>query len=366
MRRIIAEATVLLLCLASASAAAQIPAGIVIRDQWMTGRVTACFDAGSPNARREEILIDCPFPQGEYTGEILTLRGRNVSQTDVRRALRASEQSGDGEIHINRDGVRYIHTGPIDPFAGITRKEAEKQAVEIGQRYFKALGLEVVSSPSCVERPYDYEAYMEQKRKQLTHMYSEIDVMLDRAAAQWKRTHKYETHEAAYTRVDFDIMIDGMRLWGNPSYAAGYADEPDAWCGLDISASVLVSDSGVLVEAWVSCIPEISGRRQPEEGELEQYAALLDAHRTMPLLLAESWEEALELALSGERQEAGISANQEERPYRNQDMAETITAYGSRSVITDIYPCLATISESEWAMFWHIETRQEFSDGWRY
>lgn len=368
MRRIIAETAALLLmmCMASVSAAAQIPAGIVIRDQRMTGCVTACFDAGSPNECQEEILVDCSFPQGEYTGEILTLRSRNVSRDNVRRALRAAGQSGDGEVYINSDGVRYVHTEPIDPFAGVTREAAQKQAVEIGRMYFEALGLEVVKSPSHVERPYDYEAFIEQKRTQLNHQYSDVAVMLDRAAAQWKRTRKYETREAAYTRVDFDIMVDGMRLWGNPSYPAGYADEPDAWYGFDVSASVLVSDSGVLVEAWASCIPEIAGRRQPEEGELEQYAALLDAYRTAPLVLAESWEEALELALSGERRTAGLAANHEDRPYRNQDIAEAITAYGSRSVITDIYPCLTTVSESEWAMFWHIETRQEFSDGWRY
>lgn len=368
MKHLIAEMTVLILliCSCAVSAAGEIPAGITIEGQKMTGTIMARFGMDDESGREEEILVDCMAPQGVYSGEIFKMEARHFSKRDMQKALRAIGQSGQGRFISSRNEATYINTERIEPEADISREEAAEQAVEIALRYFDALGVEVVRTPSHVERPYDYDAYIEETQERLSHMYSDTSVLMEAAKAQWKRTRKYETREAAYTLVKFDVMADGIRIWNQPSYPAGYEDEPDAWAGFGTSVSILVSDSGVIVEASASDALKIKERRTPEEGELERFAQLLYAHLTPPLVLAESWQEALNAVLTGAPGRGDWSAYTEDRPYQNQYMNEPITAYGSRTVITEIYPCLSTISEDEWAMFWHIERKGKYADGCRY
>ena len=368
MKHIIAEFMILLLLLCGRAAPSMCEnlEGIIINNQRMEGEVSACFLSGCDNERSELILVDCLVPQTNYEREVLVIENRFFSKTDMQNALRMVGQKDQGRFINNQDEMVYINTDRINPAADITEEEALEQAVEIGLAFFDALGVEVVRTPSHVERPYDYDSYIECRSEILAHQFSDTSVLMDAAKAQWKRTHKYETREAEYTLVNFDVMVNGMRIWNQPSYPAGYTDELDAWIGFGVSASVLVSDSGVLVEARANHIPEIKGKRLPEMGELERFAEHLYGYRTLPLVMADTWQEALMLVLSDASSVGGIGPNTEERPYQNQHMDEPITAYGSRTVITEIYPCLSAISENELTMFWYIGSKQQYADGCRY
>lgn len=339
---------------------------ISIKDGRMTGTVTAIFGKGTQFESDEELLLDCAVPDDSYTPEIFRMGYRYIGKADVQRALWTIGQNDEGTYICSEEGTTYIHTAKIDPSARISKEEAERQAVEIGIQYFEALGIDVVKVPVSIERPYDLESYMEQSSELYSHAYSDTSSFMKSAEEQWKKTHRYETRTPSYTRVTFAVMVDGMRVWTQPSYPAGYSDEPGARVGFEVSACVLVSDSGVLVEASTSYIPEIKGTRRLEEGEKEHHPILLNGVHRSPLIRADNWQEGLSTVLQDASGIGGLTKNAEDRPFQNRQMSEPIAAYGYQTVITDIYPCLSTISKDEWAMFWHIDCQQQFSDGWRY
>ena len=184
------------------------------------------------------------------------------------------------------------------------------------------------------------------------------------AKAQWKRTRKYETREASYTLVRFDVMAEGMRVWNQQAYPAGDEAEPDAWRGFAVSASVLVSDSGEIAEVSVSHIPEIKSIRPPKAGERERYEARL-LERRLPLVSADCWRDALTSIVQRDDCTGIVNRNTKEHVYQNQYMSAPVTAHGSRSVISGIHPCLFAVSEKEWMMFWYVDSQRQFEDGWR-
>ena len=324
----------------------------------ITGTIQSCIGAGTQHEYWETILVDCPLPLRAYTGEIIKTQARRFSKKDVQNALRAIGQSGQGRFISDATGFRFTSTEKPDPSADISREEAAKQAVQIGLRFFEALGVEVAAESAAAARPYDEEAYMRDAQERLAHSFSEIDVMLDRQRAQWKRMHRYDTRGPQYTRVSFHIVIDGMRVASWPSYPAGFPDEPDAKIAFDTGVSVLVSDSGVLVEAQAGIIPQVKERRMPRQEDAAAIAALQD----QSLLRAESWQEALEAAaLIGV-----LPRNEAEMPFQAEYLAEPITRYPSQAVITQVYPCLYTISQDEWVMIWQINSRQQYADGCRF
>ena len=242
--------------------------------------------------------------------------------------------------------------------ADISKEAAAEQAVRIGQSFFEALGVEVAAEPASVSRPYDEEEFMRAAQERLTHGFSEIDALMDRQRAQWKRRQKYETRGPQYTYVSFHIMTDGMYVASWPSYPAGFSDEPDARIAFDTGVSVLVSDSGLLVEAQAGCIPQVKSRRMPGEEEASAITAQLEPSH----IRAESWQTALRQA-----QQMGIlQRNSAEQSYKTEYLDQPITRYASRAVVTEIYPCLYTISKEEWVMIWQIESRQQYADGCRF
>lgn len=166
----------------------------------------------------------------------------------------------------------------------------------------------------------------------------------------------------AYTAVYFDLMVDGMRLWRDPSYPAHYADEPDAWEGLAVGADVIVSDSGVLVEAACNLFEIQSRRPIKDDPAYAYYIEALYDHWSL-VFPAQDWQDALHAVLADSR--LGLSWGVQEHPFQSPSMTEPVTAYGYSTVITQISPCLSTISRNEWAPFWTIETASEHSDGWR-
>lgn len=356
----------MLALLPSASPAQEDPlAGIVIEDGWMTGTVTAHFSVGSGNEFVDEIKVDCPEPPEAYPSEILTVADGYVSKKQMQQALKAAGQSTEGKFVNTRGSAGYTGNWNTEAASDISKEDAAEQAIEIGLKYFAALGVEVDPVPTSISRPYDYDAYMERQIRSYEHSFSDTSTFIDHAKAHWKRTSKYHPKQTEYTSVDFTILLDGMRLDQNPSYPAGYADEPDAWEGYSAGAHVIVSDSGVLVEASCTLL-EMTSRRPLEDDPvhetfLTQYQSLLQRK----LITADSWSTALSAALADSSHAGLLESNQEDAPYQNKDMDEPVIAYGSRTVITEIHPVLHTISRNEWAPFWTIETVREYSDGWR-
>lgn len=359
MKRIIAELALLLMLAFSAAACAQgdLPGDLVIENQRLTGTLEACFGAGSEYEQWETILVDCPLPAQAYTEEIIQTEYRRFSKKDVQKALEAIGQRSEVRFISYETGFRFTGMEKIDPSADITAEEAAEQAVQIGLSFFEALGVEVAVESASAERPYDEEACMLEAKERLIHGFSEINALLDRQRAQWKRRQKYETRGPQYTYVSFDIMTDGMRVASWPAYPAGFSDEPDAKIAFDTGVSVLVSDSGVLVEAQAGSIPRVKSRRMPQEKDAAAIALLEQSY-----IRVQSWQEALKQAC----QMGQMQRNSAETSFKTEYMDEPITRYASQAVVTQIYPCLYTISKDEWVMIWHIESKQQYADGCRF
>lgn len=360
MKHIIAELALLVFVAFSAAACAQddLLANLLIEDQRITGTIESCFGAGTEYEQWETILVDCPLPAQAYTEEIITTTYRRIVKKDVQNALKAIGQSDEGQFIADGNGFRFTRAEEREPSADISKAAAAEQAVRIGQSFFEALGVEVVVESAVVARPYDEEEFLRDAQERLSHGFSRIDVMLDRQWAQWKRMHKYETRGPQYTRVSFHIMTDGMRVASWPSYPAGFSDEPDAEIGFDTGVSVLVSDSGVLAEVQAGSIPQVKSRRMPQDKDDAAIETLLKRSH----IRAKSWQEALKQA----RQLGSLPRNSAEEPFQTEYMDEPITRYASQAVVTQIYPCLYTISKDEWVMIWHIESRQQCADGYRF
>ena len=362
MKHIIVNLLVFLLLLCPAALAQGDPLdGLIIEDSYVRGTVTGVF--GSDRIEKP-IKVDCPLPEKPYPAEILTLKKGYVSKKQMQSALRAAGQRMEGQFINPRGTAMFTGDWRAEAAADISNEEAATQAVRIGLAYFEALGVSVDPVPRSVSRPYDFDAYMARQTAVYEHAFSETSTFIENARAQWKRRMKYEEKQPAYTAVYFNLMVGGMRLWSDPSYPAHYADEPDAWEGFSTGAHVIISDSGVLVEA--SCdLFEIKARRPIEEDAVYiDFLKTFHQHGSNGVFPAQDWQDALHIALS-EPYIAGFSWGAEEQSYQNKYMTEPITAYGFSTVVTEIKPCLSAISRSDWAPFWRIETTAEFADGWR-
>lgn len=367
IRSILAEFTLLLLFCPAFGLAQQDPlAHVVVEGGWMRGSVTARFLAGTEEETAADILIACPIPEEPYPAEVLTVGYRHFSKKDVQRALRAIGQSDKGKYTNNREEAYYTRAISEDEaFADISREDAAAQAVAIGLAYFEALGVEIEPDVYTTYRPNDMEDDMAKMSLLYSHKYSDPSVFLERARAQYIRSHRYATDPPYYTCVSFHVMLDGMRLC-SPSYPAGYADEPDAWVGLSLCANVRVSDSGVLVGASTSCIPEIKSRRPMTDEDVEAYVDACMLHSgNCEFIAAEDGQTALLAALADSSRMGRLTGSGEDTVFQDERMTEPMTHYGSCGVITGIKPCLFTISKYEWIPVWNIESAAEYADGWR-
>lgn len=361
MKRIIGKIMMLLVLLYPTALAQEAALDhLTIEEGWMSGTVTAIS-----KSREYKIKMDCPIPENAYPSEVLTMEHRYISKKDMQQALEAVGQNTEGRFQNHRDYTKYTGNWSAEASAGITWEDAFEQATRIGLAYFDALGVEVERTPRYMDRPYDYNYYMKQHLTLFSHEYSDLSYQLSYLTPQWKRTHRYDPEQTAYTKIVFTVMVEGMRLWHHPSYPAGYTDEPDAWVAGSVSAHVIVSDSGILVEAVTDSIPEIRKRRPIKDGELEAYAARLYDQKTPPLIAADSWQAALSLALDQSNGAGALALGMDEQPYQNQYMANPGIRYARQGVITAIKPYLFTLSANEWTSFWFIESVEEYEDGWR-
>ncbi len=361
MRTIVNLLVFLLMLCPAALAQSDLLNDLTVEDGWVRCTATGVFGA---DRIQKPIRIDSPLPEDSYPAEILTLKKGYVSKKQMQSALRAAGQSTQGQFFNPRGSAMYTGDWRAKAAADISNEEAAAQAVRIGLAYFEALGVEVDPVPRSVSRPYDFDAYMEGQTAVYAHAFSDTSTFIDNARAHWKRRMKYEDKQPEYTAVHFNLMVGSMRLWSNPTYPAHYADEPDAWEGFSTGAHVIVSDSGVLVEAACDLF-EIKARR-PIEGDAvySDYLETFRQHGSNGVFPAQDWQNALYIALSNP-DIGGLSWGAEEQPYQNQYMTEPITAYGFSTVITGIKPYLSAISRSDWVLFWRIETTDEFADGWR-
>ena len=359
MKHIIVNLLILLLLLCPAEPAQSDPLdGIIVEDDWVHGTVTGIFGT---DQIEKPVKVDCPLPEASYPAEILTFSKGFVTKKQMQSALRAAGQSTQGQFFNPRGTAMFTGDWRAEAAADISKEEAAAQAVQIGLAYFEALGVEVDPVPRSVSRPYDFDAYMARQTAIYEHRFSEPSTFIDNARAHWKRRLKYEEKQPAYTAVYFNLMVGGMRLWSDPAYPAHYADEPDAWEGFSTGAHVIVSDSGVLVEAACDLF-EIKARR-PIEGDAA-YADYLEAldGKVNLIFPAQDWRDALCVALT-DSVGTVLTWGAEEAPYQNRDMTESIVAYGFSTVVTAIKPCLSAISRSDWAPFWRMETTEEYADG---
>lgn len=362
MKRMIVEILALLMLVSCPAALAQDDplAGIVMENGVISGTVTARF-----GSEWTALKIDCPVPESPYPAEILTVGKGRVSKRQMQAALQAAGQCADGQFLAKPGFARYTGDWRAPADADISKEDAAARATGIGLAYFDALGVEVERTPRGVYRPYDFEDTMDRQAVIYTHRYSDTTAFMEAARSLWKRAHKYDPGQSAYTRVDFNLALDGMRLWEVPSYPANYADEPDAWLCTPVDAHVIVSDSGVLVEA--SCDLFAIEFRRPLAGD-PAYAAYADALQSKwgPLFPATDWRDALTTVLTRHAPAAGLHTSVEDQPYQNQNMTQPVTAYGYDCVITGVKPYLTTMSESEWVPVWCIESMSEYPDGFRY
>ena len=359
--KILISAFVLLFSYPSAHSQENPLASLVITQDWISGMAAAEYGAGAEYETREEIKVDMPIPSEAYPAEILTLAKRSVSKKQMQEALAAAGQSTQGKFVHPRGSAIYTGDWNAEAGADISKEDAAAQAIDIALRYFEALGVEVDPVPYSISRPYDHDACMARQTEYYQHRFSDASTFIENAKATWKRQEKYHPKQSEYTSLSFYIQLDGRRLSSFTDYPAGYADEPDAKIGFSVSADAKVSDSGILVEA--SCpLFEIKKRRplladRAYEDYIRRFAQGHDG-RAIP---GENWQQALTLYLSSLQSEPFS----EERPYQNKNMAKPVIQYASRTVITGLEPVLYTLSENEWAPFWKIEVKNEFSDGWR-
>jgi len=334
-------------------------ANLIIQEDRVSGIAPARFGVGTEYETLSEIKVDFPLPSDAYPAEILTVSNRYVSKKQMQTALKAAEQSTQGQFINPRGTASYTGNWNAEASADISKEDAAAQAIGIALRYFEALGVEVDPVPYDVSRPYDYDAYIMKQTEYYQHRFSDTTAFIENANATWKRREKYQPRQKEYTHLSFYVQLEGMRLSSFNDYPAGYADEPDAWIGFPVSADAIVSDSGILVEA--SCpLFEIKKRRSLSGDPIyEDYINRSDGH--IQVIPAENWQQALTHYLS-DLQTIPFSA---EQPYQNQHMTKSIIQYASRIVITGLEPVLHTISEDEWAPFWKVEIKDEFSDGWR-
>lgn len=307
---------------------------IRVEDGRVSGQLTA--DNGTV------ITLDMPVPENPFPAEMLTVEYRRITKKEMQQALRAIGQSDEGSF---ADGVDGCYTGDwnAEASADISREEAAAQAVSIGLAYFDALGIDVARVPRYVSRPYEFECRL--GLMSYPHTVSEADAYIEyeRALFDSPRRRRTRPKQSAYTCVSFCVLLNGMYLDEVPSYPAGYADEPDARIGFSVTATVTVSDSGILVDASAGSIPVVKA--------------------ITPCDPLPDWQDDLEQLC---RDWGSLPFSYEEHTLYNEHIQKEVTVYAQRPVLVGLYPCLTTIAEDTWVPVWKsICTGEVLRDGYR-
>ena len=295
---------------------------IIIKDGWVTGQLTS--DTGVA------YLLDMPVPSASYPAERLTVEYLCFAECDVLAALNSIGQSPEGAVHVENDGFLYSGDWKAEASADISHDEAASRAVEIGLAFFDALGISVEREPKSIARPYEFD----DSDARYWTFFSQPQAYSDYARAQFDspRRQRARPAQSAYTAVEFAVLLDGMQLIDNPSYPAGYADEPDARVGFPVTARVIVSDSGLLVEATADNIPHVVSRQNAD-----------------PL---PDWQTYLRRYI----QSLAVWPNAyAEQTFYHERLGMDVTVYARQPVVIGVLPQLEAVSRYEWVPTWTVE-----------
>ena len=360
MKRILINVIFFFLLIACAQAESNPLSGLVIDHDKITGTVAAQFTGADGQQILQEIGVDCPVPAAIHANEIWAVTNRHITEESLAYALNAIGQSDEGTYSCTANSSRFSGNWDKPAFSDLSKADRLEQAIRIGLAYFEALDIDVDPLPRSVERPNDFEAYLTQTAHLYAHIYSDSSRYLDRLKAQWERTHVYETLAPNYTTVQFTVMVDGMHVWPLPAYPILGPEESNAYSSYAVTAYVTVSDSGILVEAGTSFIPEVLSRTQRQTSS--------SAHALNGIsqfIAAPTWQDALCFALE-HGTASSLIGNTEECIVLDNASAASITRYGSRSVITSITPYLYPVSKDKLTPVWRIECVSEYADGCRF
>ena len=293
----------------------------MILDGHVTGRITS--DTGVT------YLLDMPIPDEAYPAKSLTVEYARFTERDVLEALQAVNQSAEGSIHADSDSFLFSGNWMAKAAAERSHEDAASQAVAIGLTFFDALGIPVERKPKSVARPYEFD---DSDQKYWTFV-SEPQAYSDYYRSQFNSPRRQRTRprQSEYTSVEFAVLLNGMRMIDNPSYPAGYADEPNAKIGFSVTARVIVSDSGLLVEAAASNIPRIISCAPIDP--LPDWEAFICSH----IKSLDVWPDSYD-----------------ERTFFNENIGKDVIAYARQPVVTGILPRLEAISQYEWVPTWTV------------
>ena len=297
------------------------PDRITVSDGHVTGQVTS--DTGVT------YLLDMSVPDDPYPAQALTVEYMRFTEQAVLDALRSTGQSDTGSVHTDNSGFRFDGDWQADARADISHEDAAAQAVTVGLAFFDAMGIPVDHTPKSIVRPYEFD---DSDQRYWTFS-SEPQAYSDyyRSLFNSPRRQRTRPEQAEYTSVDFAVLLDGMLLIDNPAYPADYADEPDARIGFSVTARVIVSDSGVLVEAVADNIPYVVSREAVDLlPDWETY--LRDTIRSLDV-----WPNSYD-----------------EQTFFNENIGKEVTLYARQPVITGVLPRLEAVSQFKWVPTWTV------------
>jgi len=358
MKKILISTLTILLLFSHSSAESALLSGLTIADGRIGGTVTAQFISNDGQANLQEIIVDCEIPEDIHPNEALIVTSHLITEKDMLHALQSIGQCTSGSFRITPESSSFSGNWDAPASSEISKAEASEQAIRIGLAYFDALGVEVERIPCRVERPNDLDAYLDQTARMYSHVYSDPTLFLKRTQEQWEKTHRYETIQPFYTTVQFIVNANGMRLWPTPVYPDH--DTKDVFIGYDASAYVTVSDSGVLVEARASGIPQINSRILLSNKPTSPYGL----HGNAQFIVADCWQEALCFALA-HGAASNLIGNTESYMIQDNNTDIPVIRSSSRGVITSIKPYLYPASKDVLVPVWYIECASEYADGFR-
>ena len=342
MKRLVSLLLVLLplslaLLPAPSRAEPSLPDGLTVSEGRVTGTLTT-LEGGI-------YLVDMPIPVAPDPAERLTVAYRQFTEAEVRAALIAAGQSGEGTISLRREFVEdsiFYFTGDFDAesSADISLEDAKAQAVAIALAFVDALGIDCARESPSVRRAYEYD----DSNRDFWHTLSEPEAYSEylRAYANSPKRQRALPEQQSYTDVSFEILLDGHLMDGQTGYPVDDPHDPATIETVTTFVSVWVSDRGEIVRAEAQHIPQ-SVTREPAE----------------PLM---DWREYL----SCYQQNPIAPEDQQDRTYFRSEIGMEITEYGTLTVLTGLEPIYQCVSPNEWVPVWGTATSTYVPhDGWR-
>lgn len=329
----------LLLALFPASVCAEpsLPDGLSVSDGRVTGEFTT-VEGGI-------YLVDMPVPVAPEPAEKLTVEYRQFTEDEVRAALIAAGQSGEGTIRLRGEFIEdsvFFFNGDYDAesSADVSLEEAKAQAVAIALAFVEALDIDCLRESPSVRRVYEYD----DSNLQFWHTLSEAEAYSEYLRASYYSPKRLRSlpEQQSYTDVSFEILLDGRFMDGHTGYPVDDPYDPATIETVTTFVSVWVSDCGEIVRAEAQHIPQ-AFTREPAE----------------PLM---DWREYL----SYYQQNPIAPEDQQDRTYFRSEIGMEIIEYAALTVLIGLEPIYQCVSQNEWVPVWGTTTITYVPhDGWR-